>query len=210
MPSHWRMHLQQGRPSGVGFLRTIALLGWLAGMAACGPLGGVEADDGPGGAGGGQPASNNAGTGAKPGSAGAPALPEPPAFKVVGYQPAWVGSFAGLQFDKVDYINYAFAIQQPDGSVAMPQATKALIDLVAGSHNAGVRVLLSVGGWNEGDDTAFDVLAANPVARAKFATVLDGLVDQFQLDGVDIDWEFPELEFANDFTAMIREVSAKL
>jgi GH18 family chitinase len=85
-----------------------------------------------------------------------------------------------------------------------------LNSLVTSSHNAGVRVLLSIGGWNDGDDSAFNSLAATPEGRARFATALDGYVDQFQLDGIDIDWEFPEADQAVNFTAMIREVSAKL
>ena len=201
-PSHWLMDSHRLRGYGVGFLRTtcaLAGLAALAALAACGPIGGVE-DDGQGSSGG-------------QSSAGAPgvvALPEPPAFKVVGYQPAWAGTFAGLQFGKLNYINYAFAIEQPDGSVTLPQATKALIDLVGGAHAAGVRVLLSVGGWNDGHDGAFNTLSASPVARANFATVLDGYVDQFQLDGVDIDWEFPEADMAQNFTAMMHDLSAKL
>ena len=210
MPSDWGMHWDRCRRYGVGFLRTFALLAGLVGLAACGPLGGVEGDGVDAGAGGQAGLGNNAGSGASAGVSGPVLLPPPPAFKVVGYQPAWAGSFAGLQFEKLDYINYAFAIEQADGSVTLPQATKALIDLVGGAHNAGVRVLLSVGGWNDGNDKAFDALSASPEARAKFATVLDGYVDQFQLDGVDIDWEFPELDVAANFTAMVREVSAKL
>ena len=210
MPSDWGMHWDRCRSYEIGFLRTLSLLAGLAALAACGPLGGVEGDGAVAGAGGQSALGNNAGSGASAGIAGPVMLPPPPAFKVVGYQPAWANSFAGLQFNKLNYINYAFAIEQADGSVSLPQATKALIDLVGAAHNAGVRVLLSVGGWNDGNDKAFDALAANPEARAKFATALDGYVDQFQLDGVDIDWEFPELDVAANFTAMVREVSAKL
>jgi len=175
-------------------------------MAACGPLGGVE--DGAGAGAGGQPALGA--TGGAAGSAGAVVLPEPPAFKVVGYQPSWAGSLANIQFDKLNYVNYAFAIEAADGSVALPQPTRALLDLSSRAHAAGVRVLLSVGGWNDGNDSAFNSLSASPEGRAKFATTLDGYVDQFQLDGIDVDWEFPGPDSAVGFTAMIRELSAKL
>ena len=208
MPSHYGMHSQRVRKFGVGFLRTFCAIAGLTALAACGPLGGVEDDLGAGN-GGQAGVGANSGAGA-PGSAGAVMLPPEPAFKVVGYQPAWVSSFAGLQFDKLDYICYAFAIEQADGSIMMPQTTKQLLDLVVGAHNAGVRVLISVGGWNDGNDSAFDALASNPAGRAKFATGIEGIVDQFQLDGVDIDWEFPEANVAANFTLMIQEVSAKL
>ena len=137
-------------------------------------------------------------------------LPDPPAFKVVGYEPSWAGTLVGLQFDKLNYINYAFAAENPDGSVTLPKPTSILSGLVGAAHAAGVRVLLSVGGWNGGNDSAFNTLSADATARTKFATTLDGYIDQYQLDGVDIDWEFPEANVADDYTAMVMELSSYL
>jgi chitinase len=189
-----------------GFLRGFAAFAGLLGAVACGPLGGVEDTEGMAGAGGGPAAS----AGAAANGGGSPTLPDPPAFKVVGYAPSWVGSFAGLQIGKLNYLCYAFSKENPDGSVQAPPNPALLTNLVNSSHAAGVRVLLSIGGWNDGDDSAFHALAATPESRARFATALDGYVDQFQLDGIDIDWEFPEADQAANFTAMIKEVSAKL
>ncbi len=205
IPPHWAMDLQRGATVW-GFLGTFCALAGLCALNACGPLGGIENSDqqGTGGEG---AVAGSAGSGA---SAGATALPAPPAFKVVGYQPSWANSTATLQFDKLNYINYAFAIENADGSVSLPQPTRPLLDLVTRGHASGVRVLLSVGGWNDGNDSAFNALSANPDARAKFATTVDGFVDQFQLDGIDIDWEFPEGDVAASFTALMRDVSAKL
>ena len=205
--SHWGMHSQQRGAVGTAFVGTFCAWVGLLTLAACGPLGGVEGDGAFAGAGGQAAASAGAGNGA---SAGAVVLPDPPAFKVVGYEPQWASSLAGLQIDKLDYVNFAFVLEAPDGSVAAPAPAKMLVDLVSAGHAVGTRVLLSVGGWNNGNDSAFETLAANADARAKFASTLDGYVDQFQLDGVDIDWEFPGAASANNFTAMIRELSAKL
>ena len=191
----------------VGFLRDLCVFAGLVSLMACGPLGGVEGESDLGGSGGQSAVGAGASSG---GSGGAVVLPPEPAFKVVGYQPSWVGSLAGLQFDKLNYVNYAFAIENSDGSVTLPQPTRLLTDLVSRGHAAGVRVLLSVGGWNDGNDQPFTDLSANADARAKFVATLAGYVDQYQLDGIDVDWEFPEPEVSAQFTNLMRDLSAML
>ncbi|HTA89505.1 MAG TPA: glycosyl hydrolase family 18 protein [Polyangiaceae bacterium] len=202
MPSHCSMDSFQNAAFRPGF----AAWGWiltafLCLTAACGPIGGVEDDS----------ASSGGQAAAPTGTSAAPVvLPDPPAFKVVGYWPSWAGSASGLQFAKLNYIDYAFAIEAPDGSVTLPSPTTLLSGLVGEAHAAGVRVLLSIGGWNNGDDSGFVGLSGNADARTKFATTLDGYVDEFQLDGVDIDWEYPKADVAPGYTAMMQELSSYL
>ncbi|HEX3777428.1 MAG TPA: glycosyl hydrolase family 18 protein [Polyangiaceae bacterium] len=181
---------------------------WLAlcGAVACGPIGGVASDSGTNANG--EPAT---GTGAGGSAGAAPVmLPDPPAFKTVGYWPSWAGAPTALQFDKLNYIDYAFAIENPDGSVTLPDPPTLLSALVGRAHQAGVRVLLSIGGWNNGNDSGFNTISASADARSKFATTLGGYVNQYQLDGVDIDWEYPEADVAQGYTAMMQELSAVL
>ncbi len=191
------MHSRHSAASRVGVRSPLWALVALLGLAACGPLGGVDDAD-------------TAGAGGQSGAAGAPALPPAPAFKLVGYQPSWAGSISNVQFDKLNYINYAFATELADGSVTLPQPTQQLLALTLLAHKSGVRVLLSVGGWNNGDASAFSTLSANPDARAKFVATVDGFVDQFQLDGIDIDWEYPRASDTASFTALVQAVSARL
>ena len=137
-------------------------------------------------------------------------LPAPPAFKVVGYWPSWVGSSANVQVSKLNYINYAFALENADGSITLSPPTKPLADLAKQGHAAGARVLLSIGGWNGGDASPFSTLSANPTARATFVTAVETLLDQFQLDGIDIDWEFPRADVTASYTALMQDLSATL
>jgi GH18 family chitinase len=115
-----------------------------------------------------------------------------------------------LQVSKLNYIDFAFASEQPDGSIVLAPPTKPLADLVKQGHAAGARVLLSVGGWNNGDASAFTTLSASPTTRATFAAAVASLIDQFQLDGIDIDWEFPRAEVIASYTALMQELSASL
>lgn len=52
-----------------------------------------------------------------------------------------------------------------------------------------LRVLLSIGGWTYSSDltAAFN----NPDSMRNFAKSATSLVDEFSLDGIDIDWEYP-------------------
>ncbi|GAB3434971.1 glycosyl hydrolase family 18 protein [Actinophytocola sediminis] len=78
-------------------------------------------------------------------------------------------------------------------------------------HANGVKVLLAVGGWNDGNDSAFEALAANAGSRTTFVNSLVGVVNQYNLDGVDIDWEYPHPgASATNFTALMQQLSGAM
>lgn len=55
-------------------------------------------------------------------------------------------------------------------------------------QNPDLKVLLSVGGWGA---RGFSDVAATEEGRATFANSCKQFVDEFQLDGIDLDWEYP-------------------
>ena len=57
------------------------------------------------------------------------------------------------------------------------------------AKNTHLFVLLSVGGWS--GSTYFSDVAATPSARRQFSTSCLGIVERYDLDGLDIDWEYP-------------------
>lgn len=118
------------------------------------------------------------------------------AYKIVGYLPSWQGSVNGAQIDKLTHVNYAFLLPNNDGSLKPIENSSKLQELVSVAHSKNKKVLISVGGWNDGDDSAFESIAANASYRTNFANNLNNFVNQYNLDGVDIDWEYPE---AGDF-----------
>ena len=78
------------------------------------------------------------------------------------------------------------------------------------AHATNVKVLIAVGGWNNGDDSAFRSLAANSSYRNTFINNLLNFVDQYGLDGVDIDWEYPDGGEVASFKTLMRELGDKL
>jgi len=60
------------------------------------------------------------------------------------------------------------------------------------AHKAGAEVYPSIGGWSLSDP--FPVMAANPQARARFASQCIDLIKSYNFDGIDLDWEYPGYE----------------
>jgi len=127
-------------------------------------------------------------------------------FRIVGYVTQAV-VVETIPFDRVTHINYAFLIPNADGTFqTIPNGWK-LEAIVENAHKRKVKVLISVGGW--GWDAQFEAVAANPAFRAVFVQDLKAFVDQYRLDGVDIDWEYPDPgASAQNFLALIQELRA--
>jgi GH18 family chitinase len=118
-------------------------------------------------------------------------------FKIIGYLPSWAGTVQEMQLSKLTHVNYAFILPNGDGSLQGLDNPAKLQSLVSAAHAQGVKVLISVGGWNDGNDQGFETLAANATSRTNFTNNLVNLVNQYSLDGVDIDWEYPDPDNSN-------------
>ncbi len=132
-------------------------------------------------------------------------------FRVVGYVTSWSGDIEALPFSRLTHVNFAFAAPKVDGGL-MPVDNEAKLDqLVTAAHAHGVQVLLSLGGWNDGDDRAFHALAKTEATRIAFANTVLEYVMAHQLDGADIDWEYPDVEQeAPNYTDLVARLAARL
>lgn len=110
-------------------------------------------------------------------------------FKVVGYFPAW-GDVNRVQYSKLTHINYAFAIPDGGGNITIDNPN-LLRQMVTNAHNNNVRALLAIGGGTANSTNAFNALSSNPQSRTNFVNAVMGAVNNYGLDGADIDWEYP-------------------
>ena len=91
--------------------------------------------------------------------------------------------------DLVTHINYAFAHVDSTFSKLKIDNEGRLSEITALKQKAPhLKVLLSVGGWESG---RFSEMAANEQYRLSFANDCRRAIEQFHLDGIDIDWEYP-------------------
>ncbi len=113
--------------------------------------------------------------------------------KVVGYFPTWQGDVNTIQYDKLSHIIYAFLLPTSQGGLTGISSSDARLRLlVQNAHSRGIKVLIAVGGWMDGNPRPFEDLSANATYRTNFVNNLLAFVDQAGLDGVDIDWEWPQ------------------
>ncbi len=132
-------------------------------------------------------------------------------FKSVGYMPSWAGSVTSIQYGKLTHINYAFALPNANGTLQAVENPSKLSSLVSLGHSNNVKVSIAIGGWNNGNDSAFEALAANATTRSAFVNNVVNFVNQYSLDGVDIDWEYPDQgTSANNYAAMMQQLSSAM
>ncbi|MGS2739240.1 glycosyl hydrolase family 18 protein [Sinomicrobium sp. M5D2P17] len=133
----------------------------------------------------------------------------PDDFRIVGYMPSWAGTAAEIQYDKLTHIIYAFINPQAsgDGSLTAIENPAKLQQIVSSAHTNGVKVMIAVGGWTDLNNPGFETLSANATSRQNFADNLLNLVNQYNLDGVDIDWEYPrEGNEPQNYAAMMQKL----
>jgi GH18 family chitinase len=131
-----------------------------------------------------------------------------PTFRIIGYVTD-AAVVSAIPYEKLTHINYAFLLPKDDGTFVPLNNGWKLDEIVERAHAQNVKVLVSVGGW--GWDAQFETVAANPGKRAVFVRELVSIVDQYQLDGADIDWEYPDPGTSSqNFLALIRELRTAL
>ncbi len=113
-----------------------------------------------------------------------------PAFRVIGYV-SDAATLPPISARKLDVINFAFAKVNPAHEVFLPgdTAPRALAALTAlRGDNPDLKIVLSIGGWGAGN---FSEAAATRAARKTFIDSATALMLAHDLDGLDIDWEYP-------------------
>ncbi len=129
---------------------------------------------------------------------------------VIGYMPYWAGAASDIQYTKLTHINYSFAIPDVDGHLKPLQNTSKLQQIVTNAHAVGGKVLIAIGGWSENGvplDSRFETIGANATYRTNLVNDIVALVNQYNLDGADMDWEFPDAgSSANNFEALMTEL----
>ena len=111
--------------------------------------------------------------------------------RVVGYYPQWVQDGlppSDIDFNVITHVNHSFAWPDENGNILsysnmLNASTNQTI------HNAGGKILLSLGGW--GNDVGFATVAASPELRLTFIENLLDICDTYGYDGIDMDWEHP-------------------
>lgn len=125
-----------------------------------------------------------------------------------------------IRVDQMTHINYAFAEIDSNGRVASYQendaANFAILNFLR-EQNPDIKILLSVGGW--GKSGGFSDAALSERSRAIFARSAIDFMKVYELDGIDLDWEYPgqpgnnnpyRAEDKQNFTLMLQAIRDRL
>lgn len=118
-------------------------------------------------------------------------------FKVMGYfseSPFNAPIDESVQFEGLTHLIYAFVKANEDGHIVTIKKPERLKELVKKSHAHGVKVVIAVGGIYNGNKravTQFEAMASSKEATDQFVSEMADFVDLYQVDGIEIDWEYP-------------------
>ncbi|KAJ7496881.1 glycoside hydrolase family 18 protein [Mycena latifolia] len=116
-------------------------------------------------------------------------------FISAAYYPSWTAwSFPPekLDYSKFDILFFAFAIPNSSSTLTWDSDTQSFLKRLVSSakkSGKGTKVVLSVGGWT--GSASFHQIAGSSANRSKFVSTLSSVVSKYGLDGIDIDWEYP-------------------
>jgi chitinase len=112
---------------------------------------------------------------------------------------------------KMTHVNVAFGhVTESRVTVASTHNLDTLSKLR--EYHPQLGILLSIGGWGSG---GFSEAAATPEGRELFANTALRILKEFQLDGIDLDWEYPCYSIAGiasrpadkqNFTLLLKEM----
>ncbi|WP_299703254.1 glycosyl hydrolase family 18 protein [uncultured Pontibacter sp.] len=131
-------------------------------------------------------------------------------FKIVAYFPAGRNpdSVEVGKYKMITHLNYAFLYPNVDGSLKPLDQPERFQQVMKVARENGVKVGISLAG----PEGTYSAMAANPGYRTNFVkNVLKFVLDN-DLDGVDLDWEYPRASKANNitFNALVKEMSDSL
>ncbi len=146
-------------------------------------------------------------------------------YKVIGYYTAWSSYFGftpdKLEPNKLTHINYAFANIE-DNKIVSGYPDKDLSNFKKLNElklvNPNLKILISVGGWTWSGK--FSDAARTDASRTAFADSCVDFIIKYNIDGVDLDWEYPvggglpsNINRPSDkqnFTLLLKKVREKL
>ncbi|MBS0001011.1 MAG: glycoside hydrolase family 18 protein [Cyclobacteriaceae bacterium] len=141
---------------------------------------------------------------------------------IIGYVPGFRGELdeTTIAASKLTHINYAFV----DVRDSMAWLTNVATDTINFRRlnrlkkiNPDLKILISIGGWSWSENFSDAVLTES--SRDKFARTSVSIVEEHDLDGVDIDWEYPgqrgednifRPEDKQNYTLMFKSIREKL
>ncbi|MFD2185593.1 glycoside hydrolase family 18 protein [Aquimarina celericrescens] len=143
--------------------------------------------------------------------------------KKVGYIQSWRAQVTADQASKLTHVIYSFATIHPDLDGKLNAIDGSYLStMVSIAHAQGAKAILAVGGWfpcsyayqsgacaADGNPEAFNAVSQGS-ARTNFVNNLYNLIVQYDLDGIDLDWEYPSAGSQGLYVNLLAALKAKM
>lgn len=160
-----------------------------------------------------------------------PPAPEPPkpvtpyvpdnSFKIIAYMPSYQdpAAVSDAKYKMITHLFYAFLAPSTsaDGSLQSIEQPSRFATLRSKAKANNVKFGISVGPTGGATEATYQAIASNATARANFVKNLVTFAVANQLDGVDMDWEYPRASSLDNtatpngyFTLLMKELSTEL
>lgn len=111
----------------------------------------------------------------------------------MGWFADWRVNFTVSDINWTGYSAMAFFAAQPDDNLNViltgNNAESMLVQFVSTAHAHNVKALLTIGGWD--GSTYWSSSVATTQNRSTFANNIVQFAHRYNLDGIDLDWEYP-------------------
>lgn len=121
--------------------------------------------------------------------------------RVYGFFPDWrTSQIANFRYKKVTDLVYAFILPTESGAITFDVSNSTfytgLQNLKTKCSENGVKLHVSSGGWGvsngqSGDNDPFHLMVNDEQARSLYITNVMKVVEDYSLDGFNLDWEYP-------------------
>ncbi|EJU06236.1 glycoside hydrolase [Dacryopinax primogenitus] len=119
---------------------------------------------------------------------------------IAAYYSDWASNIISpeqVDFDRFNWMDFAFAIPDENFNLQFTEddSEQLLQRLVKAAHAKGKGVKLSIGGWT--GSAHFSAAVSSDANRHTFVQNIANLYHQYNLNGIDIDWEYPGIAAAS-------------
>ena len=118
-----------------------------------------------------------------------------------------VGKLTHIIFSFTEVIDNKLAFRRPESGERLKELIKQK------QRNPGLKVMVACGGW--GGSGGFSDMSASADTREVFVQSVIDFINEYEIDGLDIDWEYPGLpgignpyrpEDKENFTALMKDL----
>lgn len=159
-----------------------------------------------------------------------PPTPNPPvtenpyvadnSFKIVAYMPSYrdPSTVSDHKYKMITHLFYAFLAPSTtaDGSLQSLEQPNRFATVKAKAKANNVKFGISIGPTGGATENTYATIAGSATARANFVKNIVNFAVANQLDGVDMDWEYPRTTGVNDvnpnnnYTLLMKELGTEL